>query len=75
MRACVLTACIKCSKDRVGRRSLGHKIVMTSLKMQIKKLFGRISRQKCINYINLHCLLAERPKIYFNITKVDLFED
>ena len=30
MRACVLTVCIKCSKDHVGRRSLGHEIFMTS---------------------------------------------
>ena len=41
----------------------------------INTLFGRVSRQKCINYINLHCLLSQRPKIYFNITKNDIFED
>ena len=37
-------------------------------------LFGHISHQKCINYINVQCLLLPSPKIYFYNTKFAILE-
>ena len=48
------------SDGRNGRVNLPH-----DQALQYIALFGHISNQNCINYINVQCLLLQSPKIYF----------